>query len=160
MNFRGIVFIILLILTPALEFILRASHIGWLVNLQVIYMTALLIMQYRKKSVGLVYLIIGSAVVEFLSLQKLVGLDALGFFLAIALISLIYRFISLLGRENAYLKLNILLVTAILFGHVLLLINSLDSQLALGNIIVNLVVMSVLITITEVLHTPKNALKT
>ncbi len=160
MSLRGILFFLLLILTPVLEFILRASHVGWLVNLQIIYMAALLIMQYRKKSLGLVYLIVGSAAVEFLSLQKMVGLDALSFFLAIAVISAVYRFVSLLGRENAFVKLNLLLLTAIIITHILLVINSLDSQLSAGNIIVNLVVMSVLITITEALHTPKNALKT
>src|SRR3989344_1270465 len=155
MRLRGFGLIFVLILIVVLEFLFNSSHINFLIGFRLIYIFALLLFEQKKIGSGIVFLLFGSALIEFLSFQDIIGLTGLSMFLSIAAATVIYRFISFPGSTESYARLISILVGAILIKHLVYVVSGYSSTLDAAVVFINIVIMFIAITVLDSIRKPQ-----
>lgn len=160
MSFRRILSIILLIVIPLLEYTFSASHIVWIAEIRLIYLAALIMLLSGFNKTAIFFIVIGIGITDLLSFQKIAGLGAVAFFLALLLAHLLFMVTSLLSKENYLLRISVIFLLAVVLRYLLMSMFGLQSsQLEITAVISNLVALILMLAIYQSLKPPENAFK-
>jgi len=138
---------LLVLLVPFVELFFAGSQIAALSQARLIYAIALILIVSKHPRVGITLILVGTLFVELAAFRPIAGLEAMAFFLAAALTTVMFRFSSALSKENTYLQGSIIFILSLIM------------QLSVISILVNSVILILALFIHGRLKQPENAFK-
>jgi hypothetical protein len=131
--------IILLIILPLFEIVLRNSQIPFLMQFEVVYLVGILFILINNYRGSVIFVLIASFVVELFS-QNEIGYVALAFFIAIAAVNILFSFFSF-GKEinRQIMGASVLILSLILKNILIYFFENKNFSLSLSIIIFNMI---------------------